>query len=81
MKTYKNIIFDLGGVILNIEYEKTIEAFSELCGKPVAPIYSQAQQEPIFDQYEMGLISDEAFRDGLRNILQLEISDDKVRLI
>jgi len=30
MSTIKNIIFDLGGVLLNIDYNKTSEAFKKL---------------------------------------------------
>lgn len=70
------IIFDLGGVLLNLSYQRTAQAFAALSGRADAQqLYTQAMQEPIFDQYEMGLIGDEAFRDGLRALLQTQADD------
>ena len=48
------IIFDLGGVILNLDYNKTIEAFQNLGMKNFEEYYAQAQQDAIFDDYETG---------------------------
>jgi FMN phosphatase YigB (HAD superfamily) len=69
------IIFDLGGVIIDIRYEATIEAFSALCGWDVSTIYTQQAQTPLFDSYEMGKISSSDFRDGLRNLLNIDVPD------
>jgi putative hydrolase of the HAD superfamily len=57
------IIFDLGGVILNLDYQRTIDAFSSVCGKPIGEQYSQAKQAPVFDAIETGEISPEEFRE------------------
>ena len=64
--TIKNIIFDLGGVIINLEYNKTIDAFRKLGAMNIDQVYSQKNQDPIFDDYEMGKISSEEFRQGLK---------------
>jgi glucose-1-phosphatase len=69
-----SIIFDLGGVIMNLRYETTIEAFSQLCGFDVSRVYTQHQQAPLFDDFEMGKISVAEFRDGLRSLLDLSTS-------
>ncbi|GAA4820043.1 HAD family phosphatase [Algivirga pacifica] len=66
----ENIIFDLGGVILNLRYENSIERLSALTGKNVAEVYGQHQQIELFDLYETGNISSAAFRDGLRDLLK-----------
>jgi HAD superfamily hydrolase (TIGR01509 family) len=71
----RTIIFDLGGVIINLRYQTTIEAFSRLCGFDVSPLYTQHQQNPLFDRYEMGQISSEDFRAGLRSLLGIEAPD------
>jgi putative hydrolase of the HAD superfamily len=55
------IIFDLGGVILNIDYNKTAKAF-EACGfEGFSRLYSQGGQSELFDALEQGKISEEAF--------------------
>jgi len=69
------IIFDLGGVILNIAYDRTIEAFSQLAGRDIRHLYTQQQQTALFDTYEMGQISSDQFRQGLRSLLGFEQVD------
>jgi FMN phosphatase YigB (HAD superfamily) len=75
MSTYKNIIFDLGGVILNIDYQLTIDAFKKLGILDFEDRYSQAKQSPLFDALETGKISPAQFRDELREILNTKESD------
>ena len=58
----KNIIFDLGGVILNIDYNLTIEAIKNLGIPDFDHLFSQASQCNLFDRYETGNISSEEFR-------------------
>jgi putative hydrolase of the HAD superfamily len=55
------VILDLGGVILNIDYTRTIEAFQSLGFESFDTQYSQLQQSGLFDQLEKGLISEHAF--------------------
>ena len=52
MKGYKNIIFDLGGVILTIDYNRTIKAFRLLGFKAPSVLYSKASQVNLFDECE-----------------------------
>jgi putative hydrolase of the HAD superfamily len=70
MHEIKNIILDLGVVILNVDYEKTIDAFAELGIVNGAYISSKAQQDPVFDQWEKGEISASEFCDHIRRIIQ-----------
>lgn len=57
----KNIIFDLGGVLLNIDYNLTVKAFNDLGIKDFDQIFSQAKQDLLFDNYECGKINSEEF--------------------
>tara|TARA_B110000003_G_scaffold275286_1_gene317467 strand:- start:338 stop:958 length:621 start_codon:yes stop_codon:yes gene_type:complete len=61
MKNIKAIIFDLGGVILNINYQKTVDNFIKLGWKDASLFYSQKKQTSLFDQIETGSISDKEF--------------------
>ena len=66
MKNCKAVIFDLGGVLLNIDYRLTIEAFNELGMKNADLFYSKKIQNPIFDKIEEGAINPKEFLDALQ---------------
>ena len=75
----KNIILDLGGVLLNIDYSKTIEAFKELGIPNFEALFTQAKQEHLFDKYEAGLIDSDAFIEGLKKKLPSTISEEEIK--
>lgn len=75
---YKNIIFDLGGVILNIDYSLTEKAFSKIGISDFKTLFSQAQQTQLFDNYEKGFISSSDFRAELKKYLLKDTSDDSI---
>ncbi|WP_044202204.1 HAD family phosphatase [Flammeovirga sp. OC4] len=77
---YKAIIFDLGGVILNLRYENTLEKFAEILNKPVEPFYTKKQQTSLFDDYEKGNITSQEFRLGIRELLDEPITDEQIDL-
>jgi len=57
----KNIIFDLGGVLLNIDYQRTSNAFKELGYAAFDNMYSQYRADELFEKLETGAISNEDF--------------------
>mgnify|MGYP001457890730 CR=1 FL=1 len=61
MKNIKTIIFDLGVVLLNIDYDKTISEFEKLGIKNSSRFYSKKSQNNIFNLLETGKISDISF--------------------
>ncbi len=61
MKNIKAIIFDLGGVILNINYQNTIDSFNNLGIKNPNLFYSKKSQTNLFDQIEIGEITEMEF--------------------
>jgi putative hydrolase of the HAD superfamily len=66
----KNIIFDLGGVIINLDIPKTISEFNKLSANPFESIYNQLQQTPIFDLFDKGQISESDFFFELKKSLK-----------
>lgn len=68
----KHIIFDLGGVILNLNQDFTIRAFTRL-GLDLAEINKQSD---IFIRYETGSVSDNDFRITLNSYLPVPIADN-----
>jgi len=51
------VIFDLGGVILNIDYNRTAAAFKALGLENFDEVYSQLCQTELFDRFETGQVS------------------------
>ena len=74
----KNIIFDLGGVIINLAVEKTHQAFATLSGLPLEEIKSRVHHGAYFHEYEKGLITDAEFRNHLRESLNLKVTDTEL---
>jgi len=74
----KNIIFDFGGVILNINYQLNVDAFKEIGFSDFEKSYSKAAQIHLFNDLETGLISPQAFREGIRNVSGKNISDESI---
>lgn len=58
MKNIKSIIFDLGGVLLNISYQNTIDEFEKLGVDNSSAFYSKKSQTNIFNLLETGEISE-----------------------
>lgn len=63
------IIFDLGGVLLNLDYDLTEKAFISLGMSNFGESYSQLKQTQLFDRYEIGEISSFHFVNRLLDLL------------
>lgn len=75
---YEAIIFDLGGVIINLDYQRTINAFHSLGASDFQKLYTQAAQSNIFNDYETGKISSQHFINKLLDFLPSGTSPNKV---
>lgn len=78
MQKYESIIFDLGGVIIDLSYQRTASAFIELGLKNFDEIYSKAKQSNLFDDFEKGIMSEDGFRTELKKHLPLNTSDAQI---
>ncbi|MCW3076341.1 MAG: family hydrolase, partial [Bacteroidetes bacterium] len=76
MKNIKNIIFDLGGVIINLDINKTISEFNKISEVKFEDIYTQAQQSELFNSFDKGIISPEEFFELLRKEIRYEGHED-----
>lgn len=66
IKGIRHIIFDLGGVLLNIDYDLTEKAFIEAGIDNFPELYSQLQQTDLFDKWETGQIERSEFIAALK---------------
>ena len=66
MKNIKTIIFDLGAVLLNINYQLTIIEFAKFGVKNSDSFYSKKVQTNLFNEIETGKISADSFLKSLQ---------------
>lgn len=74
----KHIIFDLGGVLLNIDYSLTEQAFVAAGITNFPQLYSQLNQSSLFDKWEMGQIEREEFIETLQKASPATLTEDKI---
>lgn len=66
MSTLKNIIFDLGGVIINLDHDQAVRSFESIGVEDAAELIDPYEQKGIFQELETGRIGVEEFCDKLR---------------
>lgn len=97
MPEIKNIIFDLGGVIINLDQNLTIQEFNKISRRPFEDFYTQANQVELFNLFDKGKISDFDFFATLRkeigydgpeidllyawNAMLLDVPDERLDLL
>lgn len=74
----KNIIFDLGGVLLNIDYHLTKQAFIDFGVIDFDDYYNKSQQTDLFNLFEIGQITEHEFCDELRQLSNTNLSNQKI---
>lgn len=75
----QNIIFDLGGVFLNIDYGATRDAFIKLGIEDFDALFSQSHANPLFENLETGKVTPEAFYKEFRAQTGLQVTDEQIR--
>ena len=79
MQNIKNIIFDLGGIILNIDFKQTELAFAELGIGNFNQYYTLQALSPLFEQLELGLVTPEIFYDEFRKLANTSINNKQIK--
>src|ERR1700690_2577875 len=78
MQKIEAIIFDLGGVILNIDYNLTRNAFEKIGLKNFHNMYSQADADDLFSKLETGKISEQDFYNEFNKRTGLGLSSTQI---
>jgi len=78
LSTIKNIIFDLGGVLLNLDFNSTKQAFIKLGIVDFNSYYNKVKQKNLFDAFEVGKINEVEFCEQLRVLSKIEASDFEI---
>ncbi|MEO6454786.1 MAG: HAD family phosphatase [Ginsengibacter sp.] len=78
MQNIKAIIFDLGGVLLNIDFLKVSEAFKALGVINFDELYNQSESNPLFADLETGRINEEEFCEGIKKCTDKPITNEDI---
>lgn len=74
----KNLIFDLGGVILDLSVDATLESFSKLARMSKQQVIRIFHESPGFNEYEKGRMDNMAFREYLKKVYTLNAVDHEI---
>ena len=74
----KTIIFDLGGVIYDVDYYKTINAFKTLGINHFEEVYAKVGQSDLFNDLEEGKISSEVFVEHIKILSGKDLTRSQV---
>lgn len=72
-----SLIFDLGGVIINLDTRRTVEAFAHLASRR-PEVVEPLMALPFFEDYEKGMMPDSEFRENVRGVLGVHASDQQI---
>ena len=73
----KNIVFDLGGVIMDLDTDRAVSRFVEIGVKNAPELVNAYQQKGVFLELEEGLADRETFCKKLSEYAGKEISDEE----
>ena len=79
MQTIKNILFDLGGIFMNLDYHLTEKAFIDLGIVSFTEMYTQHHANSMFEDLETGKISTEEFYNAFRQVSNSNLSNEQIK--
>ncbi len=74
----ENIIFDFGGVVLDIDPELTVKEFGKLGVKDLKIFESPDFVKNIVRKFERGIYTPEIFRNKIREFLNIDATDQQI---
>ena len=77
-KPIRNIVFDLGNVIINIDPDLTLQKFQNLGVTNFDEMYSMMRQSDVFDSLDTGKITLPEFRDAIRKYTKIKMTDEQI---
>jgi putative hydrolase of the HAD superfamily len=77
-KSIKNIIFDFGNVICDIDVKRTEMKFINLGLKTFYPDYDVSKSKTLFEALETGSVTSREFRDELKKFFVQPVTDDQI---
>jgi HAD superfamily hydrolase (TIGR01549 family) len=78
MNPIKNIIFDFGGIFIDIDYMKTEQAFIDAGVVSFHELYSQHNASSLFEDLETGKKSPLEFYDSFRQTANINLANEQI---
>lgn len=78
MPKYDTLIFDIGNVIVDIDYMRPVAEFQKLTNVDFAEIASYNRDHKLFDTFEKGKLSEAEFHNELRRFLRPGVTDRQI---
>ena len=79
MHPIKNIIFDLGGIFMNIDFKKTEQAFIDLGITQFPDMFNQHFAKHLFEDLETGKINPDQFYEAFRQGTGTTLSNTQIK--
>jgi putative hydrolase of the HAD superfamily len=70
------LLFDLGNVILDIDFRRTTQRWAEHAGRDAKALWKRYKPDESYRLHERGLLDDAGYFDALRKMLDIDISDE-----
>lgn len=74
--TFRALLFDLGGVLVDVDWNRAFTAWSARSGVPAETLARRFRRGAAYEAHECGTLSDAAFFQSLREDLQVSLDDD-----
>ncbi|MBM3160881.1 MAG: HAD family phosphatase [Bacteroidetes bacterium] len=78
LESIEIIIFDLGGVLIDLDYSATSFEMKKLGFLNFDKYYSQSDQQAFFDDFDTGKISEQAFINQLKSFVGTQVTPNQL---
>ncbi|HBT92736.1 MAG TPA: HAD family phosphatase [Chitinophagaceae bacterium] len=76
----KNLIFDLGNVLYDIDFKKMNDGFTSIGINDIETHFTLNQSHRLFLDLEMGFVNEQTFFDGFRSLSNLPLTNDQITI-
>jgi HAD superfamily hydrolase (TIGR01509 family) len=74
------LLFDMGGVVFEIDFERALQTWSSWSSLPIAEIRNRFEMDEAYEQHERGEIEASEYFAHLRSLLELKATDSEIAL-
>ena len=78
MAAVKNLIFDLGNVLYDIDFKKMNTAFASIGIEGIDQHFTLNKSHQLFLDLEMGFVNEQAFYEGVRALVNLPLTNEQI---
>lgn len=74
------LLFDMGGIVFEIDFERALQTWSRWTSLPMAEIQHRFKMDEAYEKHERGEIGASEYFSHLRNTLELDASDSEIAM-